>query len=435
MPTLELPLFHQGQVNAWNARTRYFALRCGRRWGKTDYGKILAGDAIGKGRNVGIFVPTYKTVSETYNELEVLLAPIKKSANKSTMVFKSVNGGGIDFWSLDGSNEMPGRGRKYDLVIIDEGAFTRPNMLDVWKKAIKPTLIDRKGRAVVMSTPNGADDENFFYAICNDPQYGFTEFHAPTAQNPYLPAEDVAKLIYDYPPLVYKQEILAEFINWGGDAFFKVEYLLNNGKPVGDPVNCEYILATIDSAVKDGVAHDGTAVCYWAFNKYGNGAPLTLLDWDVVKIDGALLIDWLPGVYANMERWSDRLKARYGYEHSEGGVYIEDKASGIILLQQCALQGYVATPIPSGITAVGKDGRAIGVSGHVYGHKVKIHECAFTKVKEYNGKTKNHLLAQIEKFYLNDKEAYKRADDLLDAFVYGPAVVFGLGEGIFKKVT
>lgn len=428
---LPLPIFHSGQLKAWNARTRYFALRCGRRWGKTDYGKILAGDAIGKGRNVGIFVPTYKTVAETYNELVLLLDPVRASANKSTMVFKAVNGGGIDFWSLDGSNEMPGRGRKYDLVLVDEGAFTQPNMLDVWKKAIKPTLIDKKGRAVVMSTPKGADDDNFFYAICNDPQYGFTEFHAPTAQNPYLPPEEVALLVNDYAPLVYKQEILAEFINWGGQAFFQVDQLLVNGKPMGDPMHCEYVLATIDSAVKDGEEHDGTAVCYWAVNKYGSGAPLTLLDWDVVKIDGALLIDWLPGVYMNMERWAERLKARYGYEHSEGGVYIEDKASGTILLQQCAMAGYAATPIDSKITAVGKDGRALGVSKYVYGGKVKIHECAFTKVKEYNGKTKNHLLAQIEKFYLNDKDAYKRADDLLDAFVYGPAVVFGIGENIF----
>jgi hypothetical protein len=102
------------------------------------------------------------------------------------------------------------------------------------------------------------------------------------------------------------------------------------------------------------------------------------------------------------------------------------------LLQQAALNGYTATPIPSKITDKGKDGRAISISGYVYGGKVKIHEEAFNKVKEYNGKTKNHLLAQIEKFYINDKEAYKRADDLLDAFVYGPAVVFGIGEEIFS---
>jgi hypothetical protein len=429
---VRLPTFHPGQLEAWKKRTRFFALRCGRRWGKTDMGSILAGDAACKGRYVGVFVPSYKVLTEVYAALAELLVPIIATSSKSEWVIRLVNGGRIDFWSLE--NERAGRSRKYDLVLIDEAAFTKPNMIHVWETAIRPTLIDRHGCAVAMSTPNGVNDENFFYNICTEPKkYGFTEFHAPTAQNPYLPVADVKKLIYQYQPLVYKQEILAEFVNWGDTAFFDVKKMLLLGEQplIVYPQHVEYVCATIDTAVKDGQENDGTAVVYWAYNEYGNGPKITLLDWDILQINASLLIDWLPGVYLNLEELAKKCQARYGTV----GTFIEDKMSGTVLLQQALSQGMMATPIPSNITDKGKDGRAVGISAHYFQEKIKIHHVAWDKTKDYKGKEKNHLIDQISKFYLSDKEAYKRSDDLLDAFVYGPAVMLGTGEDLLPKAN
>jgi hypothetical protein len=440
---VQLPTFHSGQVAAWNARTRFFALCCGRRWGKTDFAKIVVGDAITKGRNVGIFVPNYKIQQELYNEMEAMLLPIKRSSSKAEWVQRYITGGRIDYWSLE--NEQAGRSRRYDLVVIDEAAFAKNStMMGQWDKAIYPTIFDTGGSALVMSTPNGVNDENFFYQVCQPGNaQGFTLFHAPTYQNPLIPYRLKGESEVDYavrrdlefrkvkeqkPPLVYRQEFLAEFVDWGGDAFFDISRLLVANAPVEYPQHVEYVVATVDTAVKDGQENDGTAVCYWAYNKYGAGAPLTLLDWDIVQVTGNLLIDWLPGVYSTLEDLAQKCKARYG----SAGAFIEDKMSGTILLQQAAVAGYQTTPIPGNITDKGKDGRALGISGHYHQNKIKIHEVAWNRTKNYKGEEKNHLLDQIRKFYLADKEAYKRADDLLDAFVYGPACVFGIGEDIFS---
>lgn len=54
----------------------------------------------------------------------------------------------------------------------------------VWEKAIKPTLFDFNGEALVCSNSNGKDPDNFFYNICTDPKYGFKEHHATTLDNP-----------------------------------------------------------------------------------------------------------------------------------------------------------------------------------------------------------------------------------------------------------
>jgi hypothetical protein len=43
---------------------RFKALRCGRRWGKTDFAKIWIGDGLARGMECGWFAPPHKTWSE-----------------------------------------------------------------------------------------------------------------------------------------------------------------------------------------------------------------------------------------------------------------------------------------------------------------------------------------------------------------------------------
>jgi hypothetical protein len=103
------------------------------------------------------------------------------------------------------------------------------------------------------------------------------------------------------------------------------------------------------------------------------------------------------------------------------------KSATGILLQQVLRRGMRATAIDSRLTAMGKDERALSVSGYVYCGKVNT-DYAFNKVVTYKRRTKNHLVDQIESFRMGDKDA-KRDDDLLDTFCYGIAVSLGNNEG------
>jgi hypothetical protein len=281
------------------------------------------------------------------------------------------------------------------------------------------------GSAWVFSTPDGINEANWFYRICTDKSLGFTEFHAPSATNPYLPESELIKLEAENHPAVYRQEYLAEFVDWSGECFFNLENLLVNGNGyIYDDIPTYTVFAVVDSAVKSGSQHDGTAVLYCAINKH-YGTPLLILDYDIIQIDGALLETWLPTVYENLEALSIQYKARMG----SAGVFIEDKASGMILLQQALRRGWDATAIDSKLTSVGKDERALSVSGYVYRGMVKLTEQAYNRQVTFKGVSRNHLLSQVLSFRPGDKDAYKRADDLLDVFSYGIAIALGNDAG------
>ena len=418
--------------------TRRLAVRCGRRWGKTDFGKVIACDRAMKGHPVGWFAPDYKVMSEAYNEIVDVLLPAKRSSSKMEGVIRTRTGGRIDFWTLE--NDRAGRSRKYKDALIDEGAFTKPNMMAVWEQSIEPTLLDLGGRCVVMSNANGVAPDNFFHQICTDPRFGFTEYHAPSEQNPYVPARRPGEADEDWlarraatfaalkarsHPLVYRQEYGAEFVDFSGVAFFSRANLLDGDRPVAWPAGCDSVFAVIDSAVKSGKEHDGTAVSYWAYSSFGTHR-LTCLDWDIVSIDGAMLEAWVPSVFARLEELARACRARFGVQ----AVWIEDAQSGSILLQQCALRGLDAQALPAVLTAAGKDARAINASGPVHRGEVKISDFAHDKVVEFKGQARNHFMTQVFGFRVGDKQAATRADDLLDTFTYAVAVALGDSGGI-----
>ena len=179
----------------------------------------------------------------------------------------------------------------------------------------------------------------------------------------------------------------------------------------------------IDTASKTGTDNDATAVTFFAKGHVGI-YPLMILDWDIVQIEGATLETWLPTVFEKLEQLSRCCRARCG----SVGVWIEDKNSGTILLQQALRRRWAAHAIESQLTAMGKDERAISVSGYVYRGEVKYADHAFNQTVSYKGKARNHLVEQVENFRVGDKDNM-REDDLLDTFCYGIAIALGNEKG------
>ena len=299
--------FHSGQRNIAENRSKRTVIRCGRRFGKTvmleEMGKAWsAHDA----KRVGWFCPNYKLLIPSYARILKTLRPIVSSASKIDGIIELETGGCVEFWTLNDPDA--GRSRNYDEVIIDEASLTK-GLRDIWEQSIAPTLLDRNGNATMAGTPKGIDDENFFYNACTTKEKSdnwpelWKEFHAPTSANPTLHQEAVSTLKERYPAKVYQQEYLADFVNWSGDAFFSSDNLTVNNKGVEYPIGCDYVFAVVDSAMKDGQDHDGTAVIYCAVSKHF-GHPLIILDWDIVQIKSDLLVNWIPGVIANLEKFA-----------------------------------------------------------------------------------------------------------------------------------
>ena len=419
---IELPTPHADQIRALSIPGRHKAIRCGRRWGKTLLAETMACEMAIDGKLVGWFAPEYKFLSEAYSDIVEYLQPLIYRSSRMDGVIRLITGGRIDFWSLD--NERAGRSRRYHQVIVDEAAFCKPGMLEIWRRSIEPTLLDYVGSAVAASNTNGTDPDNFFYRLCTEPKWGFSEYHAPSANNPYLPLEEIEALRARTHPLVFRQEYLAEFVDFGGESFFTMASLLDEAaQPVEFPRLCDGVFAVIDTAIKDGKEHDGTAVLYCASSMH-IGVPLTLLDYDVLQIPGSLLEDWLPGVYRRLEELSRACHA----VHGAMGVWIEDKGSGTILLQQARRRGWMARPIESKLTDLGKDARAINVSGYVHRGMVKLSRTAYDRVMIFKEVSRNHLIGQVVGYRVGI-DAGHGSDDLLDCFTYATAIALGDAKG------
>ncbi len=104
-----------------------------------------------------------------------------------------------------------------------------------------------------------------------------------------------------------------------------------------------------------------------------------------------------------------------------GVIYVEDAASGPILIEKYP---QFAEALPHQWTAEGKDLRAYAAQSFFNGGRVRMTESCYRKIVTFKGVAINHLWTQLNSFVLGDKEASRRADDLLDCAVHAASVVF-----------
>lgn len=386
MPEIILPTLHKGQQDAFWIPGRNKVIRCGRRWGKSVFGGVWVADGAAKGMRCGWFTPDYRIMKEAWREVKAILDPIILRSSETDKIMETVTGGIIEFWTLE--NERAGRSRKYHRIVLDEIAFAKQNVEQIWETSIAPTLLDFRGRALALSTPNGDNEENFFWRLCHDPKLGFVEYHAPSWTNPYLPSDEIERLRRDKPPLIFQQEYAAEFIDWKSSSYFKLEDMLETGRPVENPKKPDGIFAVLDTTAKGGDGNDGTAVIIYAFQREPRESKCWVLDWDIVEIEAGLLDQWVPAIFQRCEEYAKLTGALYGFR----GVFVEDKAAGIVLLQQGRRRGWPVIPIDSKLTSLGKDARAMNASGYIHLGKVKITQHAYDKTCVFKQKSKNHFL-------------------------------------------
>jgi len=215
-------LLHPGQVRVLQHARRFNTVACGRRWGKTTLGLMLAWSgrrtALRTGFDVAWVAPSYKLLDEAWRMAKRLYRPfiVRTDANLHRMELST--GAAMDFWTLE--DEDAGRGRKYGLMVVDEAAMAR-HLESAWNAALSPTLTDYAGGAWFFSTPKG---RNHFWTLSQEPDRDphWAHHHAPSAENPHLPAAEIERQRTKLPERIFAQEYLAQFLEDGGGVFRRV---------------------------------------------------------------------------------------------------------------------------------------------------------------------------------------------------------------------
>jgi len=198
----------QNQVIESNARFR--VLCCGRRWGKTTLAVEEMKRAFVKPSRVAYIAPTYQQARDiAWEALRKEFLGITASVNESRLELKvKCKDGGESTIILRGWESIETlRGQSFDFLVIDEVASMRNFWLN-WEEVIRPTLTDRKGEVMFISTPKGF---NHFYDLFNFQDEVYKAFHFTTYDNPHLPVEEIDKAKKELPEDRFAQEYMADF--------------------------------------------------------------------------------------------------------------------------------------------------------------------------------------------------------------------------------
>jgi hypothetical protein len=209
-----------GQEAILNSSDRFRTLAAGRRWGKT---KVAAHEIVRRSRKPNQMIwwiaNTYKNVSRGYREVVNQIPPswLAKPApayTSTTKILQLKNGTMIEFYSGGSPDSLAGEG--VDFVVVDEAALIPDN---VWQQLIRPTLMDTGGEAFIISTPRG---HNWFWQMWKlgqENKPGYASWRFAQTDNPYIPQSETDAAKEELPTIIFRQEIMAEFLASGASIF------------------------------------------------------------------------------------------------------------------------------------------------------------------------------------------------------------------------
>lgn len=230
------PILHEGQKQVVKDNHRFRVLSCGRRWGKTTLAvEEMIGCAVSKGgRKIAYIAPTYQQARDlAWNDLKRRLAPVLADTNESRLelTVKTANGGQSSIILRGWESIETLRGIALDFVVLDEVAMMR-GFEETWQSVIRPTLTDKRGHGLFISTPRGF---NHFYDLFSLEQkdQDYRSFHYTSYDNPFVPKDELDKAKNELTVDRFAQEYLAEFRKMEGlvyKEFDRQKHLIGDGE-------------------------------------------------------------------------------------------------------------------------------------------------------------------------------------------------------------
>ncbi|MEP7285215.1 MAG: terminase family protein, partial [Chloroflexota bacterium] len=209
---LTLPNMHPAQLEVFNCPARYRVLSKGRRFGGSMLGAIEAVASASQRGQVWYVCPSYPMATERWTELCILARQFPETTileGPRSITFPG--GGKVTVKSAHEPDSLRGSG--LDLIILDEAAYIQ-DLLKLFGEVLLPTLLDRKGRALFISSPNGLNAFRTLYVRGLDPlKTSWACFTFGTASNPYVSADDIAAMRSEMTELQARQELEAQFVD------------------------------------------------------------------------------------------------------------------------------------------------------------------------------------------------------------------------------
>ena len=246
---------HPGQAEIHGSAHSRRVVACGVRWGKTVCAAMegVAAAMQPSEHSVGwVVAPTYDLADRVFREIQLVVTThlqhriVLMRESDRRLVLRNLAGGTSEIRGKSADNPVSLLGEGLDWVIVDEASRLRPN---IWESHLSQRLIDRKGWALLISTPKG---KGYFYDLFrrgqgSDPD--FQSWNYPSWTSPLLDREMIEEERKRLPDRVFKQEYGAEFVEGSGAVFHNVRDVATGDwqEPVaGQRYHCGLDLAKVE---------------------------------------------------------------------------------------------------------------------------------------------------------------------------------------------
>ncbi len=262
-----LPAFHEAQIDIAQSAARYKVVSAGRRFGKGILGIAAAFRYASRGGKARWIAPSY--ASDSYQsgwnwakELAGQIPGVDVHLQRREINFANVSGGWLQFKTAEEPDSLRGEG--IDFVVFDEAAHV-DGLEEMWEQCVRPSLMDRRGDAWFISTPNGFNYFNNLFLRSRD-HNDWASFQFPTSSNPHIHPDEIDELRKSLPSLVARQEIDAEFVQLAGALFKRQNIIVIDAEPPipycrsWDLAFTEKTTSDFTAGAKMGVTQDGMVV-------------------------------------------------------------------------------------------------------------------------------------------------------------------------------
>jgi PBSX family phage terminase large subunit len=213
---------HPAQSTIAKDNHRFRVVCAGRRFGKSTLvaWEMFVMAICQKDARIPYYAPTRDDARDImWGPLKKVCEPLLIDANESRLELKIKNNFGTEsLIILYGWEAVQERGKgvgvKNNHIFFDEVSKYR-EFFQGWEEVLLPTLIDLKGGATFISTPNGFNHFYDLYNYENDPQVNaqgeWKSFHYTSYDNPNIDPEEINKKKISTSEDRFAQEYLADF--------------------------------------------------------------------------------------------------------------------------------------------------------------------------------------------------------------------------------
>src|SRR5262245_42557458 len=216
---------HPGQREIHQADAPRRVVACGVRWGKTVCAAMegLASAMRPAQRSVGwVCAPTYDLADRVFREIQLVattrlrhrLITMREAERK--VVLRNMGGGTSEIRAKSADNPVSLLGEGLDWLIVDEASRLKPN---VWQSHLSQRLIDKRGWALLISTPKGKGWFYDLFRLGQGKDDDFRSWNYPSWTNPVLDRALIEQERARLPERIFQQEYGAEFIEGSSSVF------------------------------------------------------------------------------------------------------------------------------------------------------------------------------------------------------------------------